>query len=325
MTEIIGSGADEAYRFLDSFNGPSPFVSAHTSGSTGKPKQILLNKEDMLRSARATVSFFGLGHNDMLGLPLSIDYIAGKMQVLRAFVAKARLWAEKPSSKPLSDYCGKRFALLPVVPMQLPHLLESGKIKLAERILIGGSPLSPALERRLLDEGVQAWVSYGMTETCSHVALRKTGSETYEALPGISFQTDSGGRLRIMAPEFSFAGENGLQTNDIVSLISPVSMQWLGRADNAINTGGVKVHPEQIEPRIADLLEGREFFIFGTPDARLGMAVTLAVETSEKAGQLFLRLEPLLRERLDRYEMPRRIVTAERFPRTDSGKIIRRL
>lgn len=326
MTEITGPGREAVCRFLHHFAAPDPYVTAHTSGSTGRPKQILLDKNDMLKSARATVSFFNLGRDALFGLPLSMDYIAGKMQALRALVTNATLWAETPSSTPLATYSGNRkLSLLPVVPMQLPYLLDSGRIRLARCLLIGGAPLHPAMERRLLDEGVDAWVSYGMTETCSHVALRKIGSEVYEALPGISFRTTADGRLSIMASGFSFAGKTGLQTNDVARVISPARMVWLGRADNAINTGGVKVHPEQIEHRIADLLEPRDFFITGSPDLRLGQAVTLVVETEEDARNLSDRLEPQLRERLGKYEMPRRILTAKTFLRTASGKVIRRI
>lgn len=307
----------EADSFLKQWNDSADYIIAHTSGSTGAPKEIRLLKSDMLVSARATNLFFGITAKDTLLCPLSADYIAGKMMIVRAIAADASLIFEKPSNSPLKKYYGA-IKMMPVVPSQIPRI-PAERLASVENLLIGGAPLSPAQEDYVQSLGVKAYASYGMTETASHVALRRIGSEDYyNALPGISFKTDSDNCLKIVAPAFSFGS---LQTNDVVELLSETRFRWLGRRDNVVISGGIKLHPELIEKKLAGILESN-FYVVGVPDEKWGEKLVLCVEND--LAYSVDEMKQLLSQRFDPYEIPKEIRILDRFEYTSSGKIIRR-
>lgn len=315
--EII-SPTDEARRFIDEWHSDSPFVTAHTSGSTGKPKEIHLLKSDMRESALATCRFFSLSADSLLVSPLSADYIAGKMMIVRAIVAGCDLIMEQPSNRPFSSApCGRTADLVPIVPSQLPGLLQSEWD--IRNVIIGGAPLSPQQEATLTDAPFRSFATYGMTETCSHVALRPLacGCDVYTALPGISFGTDSDSCLRIDAPRFSFGS---LLTNDIVTLIDSRRFIWRGRRDNVIITGGLKVLPEEVESRCRHLIPF-PFYVIGIPDPKWGQHIELFIESERQIDTAALAAS--MRELLPPHQLPRAIHTVPRFSRTDSGKIRR--
>ena len=299
------------------------FVVAHTSGSTGAPKEIRLSKNDMAISARATNRFFGIGSGSLLHLPLSLSYIAGKMMIVRASEADCVLLAEKPSSSPLADYAGRDITLSAVVPSQIPGLLNGKGWRKIDNLIIGGAPLSAATERKLQELGVPAYATYGMTETCSHVALRRMGTDAYTAMPGIRFATDHRNCLRINAPQFSF---RQLQTNDIVDLLSPQSFIWKGRYDNVINSGGIKIFPEQLEAKLQPYIS-HPFFIGGVPHPTWGTAVELIVELPDSkltdTFELEQQLHDICRTHLTTVECPKSIKFTAALPRTANGKIRR--
>lgn len=306
-----------ASSFLDEWFSDAPDVVAHTSGSTGEPKEIKLLKSDMILSAQATCDFFGIDAESRLLLPLSTDYIAGKMMVVRAIVSGARLIVERPSSSPMRQDYGD-IDLLPVVPAQLDGMLASPRINRVRNLLIGGAPLSVEEEASLRKSGVRAWASFGMTETCSHVALRDiTGDDAlYTMLPGITADVDSRGCLVIKAGRFSF-GE--IVTNDVVELESPRRFRWLGRVDNVIISGGIKLHPEIIERQLSACID-RPFYIMGEKSSRWGEEAIMYVEGLDTDVEALMSL---MRRELPRYSVPKRIIAVERFLRTSSGKIKR--
>lgn len=309
----------EARAFLNEWRSDSVSVTAHTSGSTGAPKRIELLKSDMRASAEATVRFFGLSPDSTLFLPLSPDYIAGKMQIVRAEIAGSRLIVVPPSSK-LFDYGGElpeHIEMLPIVPAQLRGLLLSPLSLLTDNVIIGGAPLSPAEEQLAAEAPFTSWATYGMTETCSHVALRRVGEECYTGLPGYVFSTDPRGCLVIDNPVMSFGR---LVTNDLVELKTPGLFRWLGRFDNVINSGSVKIHPEQIESIISKLLPvGTTFYVDGRPSERWGTEVVIVTDSSEVNGDLLAKLK----EHLPGAKVPKAIIHIPLIPRTASGKIIR--
>lgn len=303
--------------FLEEWHSDSPTVVARTSGSTGTPKEIRLLKSDMEASARATNSFFGIGPDSELGLPLSVGYIAGKMMVVRSIVAGCRLRQFPVSNKLGVD---SPVDLLSVVPSQVPSLLadRASAVNVAN-LLVGGAPLSPELERQIAVSGIQAYIGYGMTETCSHVALRRIGSTeaAYRAMPGIRFSTDGRGCLVIYSDRFSW---RTLTTNDVVDLTGPESFVWRGRADNVINSGGIKLHPEEIERRIGPFI-GRPFYVVGHPSAKWGECVALVFEGSEaESGRIADEIAAL---DLPRGWRPAVIVAVPALPRTATGKLRR--
>ena len=311
----------EARDFLDEWRSAAPVVTAHTSGSTGAPKRIELLKSDMRASAEATVGFFGLGHGSTLYLPLSPGYIAGKMQIVRAEIAGCRLIAVPPSMS-MSVPVGvlpEGIDMLPIVPSQIGGLLGSPLAAVTRHVIIGGAPMSPAEEREVLAAPFTAWATYGMTETCSHVALRRAGDALYHGLPGYTFSTDARGCLVIDNPDMSFGR---LVTNDVVELSSEVSFRWLGRFDNVINSGGIKIHPEEVERMIAPRLpEGVTFFVAGRQSDKWGQEAVIITDSELLTDDILPTLKQSLPSRL----VPKAVIHVAEIPRTPSGKILRRL
>ena len=308
--------------FLESWFDADDFVIGHTSGSTGKPKEIHLLKSDMLQSARATNKFFGLDSGSRLLLCLSPDYIAGKMMIARAIEAGADIVEELPSNRPLEGYSGQPFDFVAVVPSQARYLVEhSDRLQYVRTMIVGGGAVPDSLRLALADRGVNAYSTYGMTETCSHVALAKIDKELrpFRALPSFSFSTDERGCLVIDAPQMSFCR---IVTNDIVELIDSTSFYWKGRYDNVINTGGIKVFPEEIERKIAPLLDCR-FYIASRLSEKWGEEIILTIEkggiSQEEKSSLLARLKNIL----PAYSVPKDIIAMPLFKMTSSGKIIR--
>ncbi|MCM1484310.1 MAG: AMP-binding protein [Muribaculaceae bacterium] len=315
-------GADEAVeRFVREWDAPQDYVKAMTSGSTGKPKPIRLMKADMIASARATVSFFGLDRGSSLVMPLSADYIAGKMMIVRALVAGCPLYVEHPSMTPLASCSVPEVSLIPIVPSQIKGLLASPYLNRCSAVLVGGSAVSEADEQALIASGVAAYASYGMTETCSHVALRRLGSdEPFHFLPGFRGNADERGCLVIESVHMSFGR---LMTNDIVRFYADGGFTVVGRADNVIISGGEKIHPEADEHMLAKLMDGRAYYIAPRVSERWGMEPVLVVE-GDGDGVLRDRIICGTRELLPRHHVPKDVIFVERMERTSSGKIIRR-
>lgn len=317
----ISGWTDEVKAFLEEWESPQPYIIAHTSGSTGNPKEIKLLKSDMLASARATNHFFGLTASSRLLMPLSGKYIAGKMMVVRAMLAECELIVERPSLSPFSQDIG-HVSLLPIVPAQIGGLLSKPWVSLEviANLIVGGGPVSVADEELLYSLGYNAFATYGMTETCSHVALRPFGNKEFRALPAVSFSVDSENCLVIHSNgKYSWSD---IATNDVVELLSSECFVWKGRRDFVINSGGVKIHPEEEETRLRNAALEGEFYITSTAHDVWGAQVTLVVE-GEGSSSRSEDILSLCRKVLSRYAVPRRIVFVKKIPRTASGKIIR--
>jgi O-succinylbenzoic acid--CoA ligase len=294
------------------------YIVAHTSGSTGAPKEIHLLKSDMVASARATNDYFGIKQGDNLVCPLSLDYIAAKMMAVRAIVADANLVLQKPSNH-LCISCNT--ALLAIVPSQVESLLEQPELcRDIKNIIIGGAPLANESRQRLISAGYNAYETYGMTETCSHVALKHIKDDYFKAIGSVTFSLDSRGCLVVSVPHMSM---QSVVTNDVVQLIDDTTFKWLGRYDNVINTGGIKVHPEILESRISELI-GSEipFYIVGAPHPKWGQQVVMVVESSQKVAD---NIADILRGKLDHRIMPKKIFAVQKLERTPNGKLKRQI
>lgn len=291
-------------------------IVAHTSGSTGTPKAIRLLKSDMAVSARRTNRFFDIGTDSVLACPLSPDYIAGKMMAVRAIVSGARLLPIAPANDFALD---TRADLVAIVPSQTDALIAASLAGNVKAAIIGGAPLDHARRRRLIDAGVNAYETYGMTETASHVALRHITHDTFRALPGITFTTDHRTCLVIHAPDMSFGT---LTTNDIVELdAAGDTFRWIGRADNVINSSGIKIHIEQLEAELAPLLSGRQYYISRAADAKWGEVPVLNIVAP--ADTPIQPIRDLLAAAIDHRRMPREIRLIDAIPLTANGKIRR--
>lgn len=334
MFRILFLSGSESYRreaeaFLKEWRGDGGFITAHTSGSTGKPKAILLPKKDMRVSARATNRRFGIDNHSRMFCPLSASYIAGKMMIVRALEADCEIAFCAPSNdfwdteETIRYFAQGDVALLPIVPSQAIALLKKRMHSThlpVRNIIIGGAPLPIETEEKLLASlpGVtEAFATYGMTETCSHVALRKLGTGHFSAMPGITFSTDDRGCLEITAPEYSFGR---LQTNDIVTLRGDDSFIWRGRFDNVINSGGIKIFPEEVERKLEGLLPSR-FYIKGAPDPKWGETVALVIEETHDIREIpDKQLLALCDSVLTGAERPKQVIRIATLPITSNGK-----
>lgn len=277
----------------------------------------------MIVSARATNSYFCIDSDSILFMPLSPQYIAGKMMIVRAIEAGCELIAESPSLTPFSAHYG-RVSLLPIVPAQIRGLVSKPGITpdLIDSLIVGGAPVSLADENLLIDLGYNAFATYGMTETCSHVALRRFGSSFFEAMPSVFFTVDSDKCLIIHSIPDTYSWSE-IRTNDVVELVSEHSFIWKGRKDFTINSGGVKIHPEEEEMRLRRAGLCGEFYLTSANHDVWGEAVVIVIEglpDDSRADDVMA----LCREFLPRYSCPKRIIFEKKISRTESGKIIRK-
>jgi O-succinylbenzoic acid--CoA ligase len=312
--------------FLREWFSDEEYVTGHTSGSTGTPRPVALLKRDMLASAALSNDYFGITAHSTLLLCLSPAYIAGKMMIVRAALAGANLLAIDPAGDPLAAL-DRPVDLAAMVPLQVETVLSApggeGRLERVRQLLVGGAALSSALEGRLRGVATACHASYGMTETVSHVALRRVNgpgaSPLYAALGEIRFDVDGRGCLVVHAPHLH---QRRFVTNDLARLVSPMRFEWLGRVDHVINSGGIKLSPEVIEARIAPLLS-RRFFMAAEPDERLGERVVLVIEDHPWDEDEREALAGRLVRVLSRHERPRAFRFLPRFRETSSGKILR--
>lgn len=317
ITGRAGRYPSEIDDFIKEWYSNSPFIRAHTSGSTGRPKPVRLLKSDALESARMTCRFLNLPPGGVMALVLSPDYIAGKMMIVRSLETDSLLWAEAPSNHPLAYYeLEREIDLLAVVPSQLPYLIESQNLTYVRNLIIGGSALPESYEQRLLEKDVNAYVTYGMTETCSHVALRAIGDDFYQALPSVCFDIDERGCLIIDCKHLSVGT---IITNDIVELRDCHSFRWLGRFDNVVNSGGIKIFPEEMEKQLSRIGDDLIYYLCGRSSERWGEELVMVVEGRENLNDLYKTICACLPSKL----RPKAIYSVKKISRTSSGKIKR--
>lgn len=313
------------YKFILDWISDSPIIIVKTSGSTGKPKTILLEKEKMIQSALRTGEFFQLKKNEKVLLCLPTDFIAGKMMVVRAFVLGLNLIPVEPKGNPL-ELINEDFHFAAMTPMQVSNVFksENGVVKLnrIQVLIIGGGEISKELAYNISKLENCAWHTYGMTETITHVALKKlngnNSTKYFEALPNATFEKDQRDCLVIHA---SCLSDEPIVTNDIVKFISNTKFEFIGRYDNVINTGGVKIFPEKVENKLQAYFDQR-IVIAGIRDDTLGNKVVLVFEgTSNKSPDLRLIYKEA---KLQKFEIPKEIFYLEKLPETDNGKFFRK-
>jgi O-succinylbenzoic acid--CoA ligase len=313
----------ELTQFLELWFNDDDFITIKTSGSTGKPKEIKLLKKHMINSAKATCSFFNLKENQTSLLCLPTKYIGGQMMVVRSIVNKLNLIVTEPSLQPLKNITSKiDFAAF--TPQQVFHILKENKksFSLIENIIIGGGKVNTNLLNELKDFKNNILSTYGMTETCSHIALKKINStkkEYFNALPDVSFEIDENNCLVIDAPEIS---SEKIKTNDVINLVSNTSFEWLGRYDNIINSGGIKIYPEEIEEKLQSIISNT-FYITSKKDDELGEKLILVIEgdLSEEEKQIIIKKS---KEVLQKHHIPKEVICFKEFERTQTNKLMRR-
>ena len=278
----------------------------HTSGSTGMPKRIVHRKTVLESSAKRTLDYFSLKPGDSAALILPAEFIGGSMMLVRALIGGLTLHLLPPklavNEIPNVDF-------LPCTPAQFKAALQNDVLSdFNGAILLGGAPvgdIEPVV-------GINLYVGYGMTETASHVALRPLTEKVYSAVDGVEFSTREGA-LVIDAPHL---GVKELQTNDLVRLIDPHSFEFIGRLDDVINSGGLKIHPAVLESHFHS--NGCVVCISSIADKVYGEAVVIVVE----GGVSESRVKKLLKD-VPRNQQPKFILSADRLPFLESGKLDR--
>ncbi|WP_298518129.1 AMP-binding protein [uncultured Kordia sp.] len=309
--------------FLIDWLDEKPYVDVFTSGSTGKPKQIRLEKQAMVHSALATGDFFGIKPGATALQCLPSNFIAGKMMLVRAMILGWSLDLIAPTSNPLENL-QKEYDFGAMVPLQVENSIEN--LSQIKTLIVGGAPASSALIERLQTVSSKIFATYGMTETITHIAakplnhLPKGKTANYQTLPKIHISTDDRNCLVINAPRIT---NETIVTNDVVEIISQTKFNWLGRHDNVINSGGIKLHPEQIEEKLSALIKTR-FFVAAIDDAQLGKKLVLLVEDTLENINVSQLLQTIKdSKKLSKFEIPKAIFIVKNFSETNTGKVQR--
>ena len=303
--------------FFDAWENNLDKIHLQTSGSTGDKKNLFAQKVMMRSSAKMTGNFFKFSDNSTLLHCLPISFIAGKMMAIRALTYNTNVIFTSPK-KPLSFDASYPIDFAAMTPHQYSKCLTEAPEKLGniKTILLGGSAVNSELEAHVLDQKHRVYHSYGMTETYSHVALRELGKQSnFKALEGIHFSQGENGELQIHAP---LLGIDSLNTNDIVDLLNPYEFRFIGRKDFVVNSGGIKLQPEELERKLSGIMGKRPFFMAGVPCKLLGEKLVLFVEGSDNVdATLFPHV-------LSNYEKPKSIIYCGEFCLTETGKLDRK-
>jgi len=285
-------------------------IEMQTSGTTGPSKIVSISKQAMVNSALATGDFFDLHPGDTALQCLPVKYVAGKMMLVRAMILGLDLEFVAPSSHPML-HDENEYDFVAMVPLQAQNSLS--ELKKVKKLIVGGAKINSALEKALMKLKTEVYETFGMTETITHIAAKHIGEKAYTVLPNVTISYDDNNCLVIHAPRIS---DEIIYTNDIVELVNENQFVFLGRMDNVINSGGIKLIPEQIEEKLANKINSR-FFISSKEDKELGEKVVLVIE-SEKQD-----VDENLFEGLDKYEKPKEIIFIPKFKETPSGKVMR--
>lgn len=300
-----------------------------TSGSTGTPKQIEITRDQMVASAKLTERALALKPNFTSLICLDTKYIAGRMMLVRSLVTGMNMIANEPSANPLAQLGNDRIDFAAFVPYQLSTIIEQSPEKLNQIkiAIVGGGRVEPELHQRLRSLDCQCYETFGMTETLSHIALRKLNGEnatsSFTTLPGIIISKDKRGCLVLDVPYLA----TPVVTNDLVDIIDTTQFIWLGRWDNVINSGGAKVIPEKVENTLKDLFHemsrSHRFFIAGLADQMLGQKVCLIIEGEELPDAEIKMIKEKIKASVPRFEVPKDIYFVKKFVDTETGKINR--
>ena len=305
--------------FLQEWHNGEPTVWVHTSGSTGTPKPLQVEKKRMMASARLTCSFLGLKEGDSALLCMPLQYIAGKMVVVRSLIAGLRLIPIAPSGHPLKDL-KETPTFAAMIPMQVYNTLqvpeERARLMEIKHLIIGGGAIDDTLAHELKDFPNHVWSTYGMTETLSHIALRRLNgtdvSDWYTPFEHVRIRLSEEGTLIIYAPNVC---PEELKTNDIAEIDKEGNFRILGRKDNTINSGGVKIQIEQVESLLKKYLD-TPFLISAKKDAKFGEIVVLLYNKVGNKDDI----RRICESELPIYWVPKAYIAVDELPMTGTGK-----
>ena len=325
---------EKVISFLEDWFSHSETVSVQTSGSTGIPKVFEIEKKRMLNSAKMTCDFLGLKKGDTALLCLPVQYISGKMMLVRAIERKLKVIISVPSSAP---EISENVEFCAMTPLQVQNSLD--KIHFIKNLIIGGAAVSETLKNEISttlqfsNSPTRIYETYGMSETLSHIALKQISpvQENYfTILNDVEISVDERNCLKIFAPKLN---PEILQTNDIVELMHFDSAQgdkkqfkFLGRFDNVINSGGVKIFAEELENLVKKHID-RDLVFLGKPDETLGEKLVLVIEGKDASTSLSMteiKSKIYNLEFPSKFHIPKEILFLEKFPRAENGKVLRK-
>ena len=297
--------------FLIDWFDDKTYIEMNTSGTTGAPKLIRVEKEAMVSSALSTGDFFDLNPGNKVLHCLPVDYVAGKMMFVRSFILGLDMDFVEPNSNPL-EYNDVKYDFAAMVPLQAKNSLA--KLTNIKKIIIGGVKIHKSLEQELVKLPNEIYETYGMTETITHIAAKRVWERAFTVLPNVTVSSNENNCLVVHAKKIN---PEPIVTNDIVEIVSDTQFVWLGRFDNVINSGGIKLIPEKIEEKLSTHIP-RRYFVHGQADDVLGEKVVLYVEGEPIA------IDEEVFSVLDKYEKPKNIVFIPKFTVTATGKIVRK-
>jgi O-succinylbenzoic acid--CoA ligase len=313
---------ENIYLFLVGWYSNKESFEIISSGTTGQPKAGEFSRNALISSAQITIETFDLKPGDTLLMCLPTKFVAGKMMLVRAIVGKMKLFAAAPKSNPIKEL-NNAIDFAAFTPHQMHHIIKESpeKLDLIKKVIIGGSPVSDALKNRLLTFNPVFYETYGMSETLTHLAIRPLhdNSDLFTVLKGFEIDSDETGRLVVDADHLA---DCPIATSDIVEIIEPNKFRWLGREDNVINSGGVKLFPAVIERKLSPLID-TNFIIGKQQDNELGERVVLFIEGEQLSDDTLDLLKTAFAKSLDKYEIPKKIYYLTKFPRNKNGKIIK--
>ncbi|MDO4789641.1 MAG: AMP-binding protein [Porphyromonas sp.] len=315
---------EELNAFLEEWYSSSPLIALQTSGSTGLPKTILAEKEKMRRSARLTLQTFCLSPGATAFCAMSLSYIAAKMMVVRAIEGSLRLILSPPSSHPLAMDTIPDIDFAAMVPIQIEksmqNSLERERLSKIKTVIIGGTAIHPTLEEQLTQLPNSIYATYGMTETFSHVAIRRVNGKerslSFTPLKGVSISLSEKEAITVNAP---FLSDTPIVTNDRGILFPDGSFEILGRLDNVINSGGIKLQLEELEQRLLPIVPV-PFLLTSAPHSLWGEVLVIVLEGEVELCELTNKIA----EKLESKERPKYFETVSSLPKTENGKIVRR-
>ncbi len=312
---------EDIIAFLEEWFSSSPTIAVHTSGSTGTPKSIEVRKKDMINSANNSCDFFNLCRADRCLICLPMGFIAGKMMVVRALVRSLNLIVGLPSLLPFVRL-DNHIKFMAITPMQLENILINDATKRdlskVKQILLGGSGVSSLLKEKIKHLSPHIYSSYGMTETLSHIAIQRLNGAMvqnhYTTLPQYSISQSATSTLNIHLPW----QKEEVCTNDIVEMISPTEFRYIGRLDNIINSGGIKISPERVENILAPLID-TSFAISSVKDEILGEKIVLISDKHIDLADITKQAKKTIESKW----LPKAFIKIPYMPYTKNGKIDR--
>jgi O-succinylbenzoic acid--CoA ligase len=308
--------------FIKEWFSDSETVQIQSSGSTGIPKVFDVEKSKMLNSARMTCDFLGLSEGDFALICLPVEYISGKMMVVRSISRKLKLKIAEPSTTPLQNI-DEQIDFCAMTPLQVENSLE--KLHLIKNLIIGGASVSETLKKKISrtlkisKSQTKIFETYGMSETLSHIALREIFPDQenwFTVFEGVEISLDDRDCLKIFAPQLN---SEVLQTNDLVEINNKNQFRFLGRLDNVINSGGAKISPEELEKLVKKNIPNEAVFL-GIDDEKLGQKLILIIE-GESDDDLKSKIYNL--EFQKSFHKPKDIIFVKQIPRTPNGKVNR--